>query len=196
MTYSKRAGAVKAFAMTNMLLEADLDRIEREHDVNLKRRVGLEKAKEGPYYSQFEERLRDEAREMARQYELFYCLEQSIRELIRDVFEASGELDWWNNRVPDSVRQNVKRSIKREREAAVTPRSSEDIDYTTFGELGEIIKTNWSLFGSVFNDIKAVEKVLNSLNALRNPIAHCSPLAPDEILRLELSLRDWFRIQE
>ena len=78
----------------------------------------------------------------------------------------------------------------------MTLRSSEPIDYAAFGELGEIIKSNWSLFGSVFNDIKAVEKVLGNLNSLRNPIAHCSPLAADEVLRLELSLRDWFRIQE
>ena len=196
MTYTTRAEAVKAFAMTNMLLEADLSGVERKHNINLKRSVGTDAATESPYYSQFEERLRNEARDMAVHYELLYCLEQSIRELIRDVFEASGESDWWTNCVPQLVKQNVKRSIKREREAAVTPRSNEEIDYTTFGELGEIIKANWSLFGSVFNDIKAVEKVLSNLNSLRNPIAHCSPLAPDEVLRLELSLRDWFRIQE
>ena len=196
MTYATRAEAVKAFAMTNMLLEADLNRIEREHNVNLKRSVGAETAAESPYYSQFEERLRNEAQEMAIHYELFYCLEQSIRTLIKDVFEASGEPGWWTNCVPEAVKQNAKKSNKREREAAVTPRSSEEIDYTTFGELGEIIKTNWSIFGSVFNDSKAVEKVLSNLNSLRNPIAHCSPLAADEVLRLELSLRDWFRIQE
>ena len=196
MKSTTRAEAVKAFAMTNMLLEADLDGIEREHNVSLKRSVGRETATESPYYSQFDERLRNEAREMSIHYELLYCLEQTIRDLIKDVFEASGDPDWWANGVPDAVKQNARRSIKREREAAVTPRSSEEIDYTTFGELGEIIKANWSLFGSVFNDIKAVEKVLSNLNSLRNPIAHCAPLAPDEVLRLELSLRDWFRIQE
>ena len=97
--------------------------------------------------------------------------------------------------MPGQVRQNVIKSIKREKEAAVTPRSSSSIDYTTFGELSEIIKSNWGLFGgSVFSEIKAVEKVMSNLNSLRNPIAHCSPLAEDEVLRLELSLRDWFRI--
>ena len=94
------------------------------------------------------------------------------------------------------MKNEVKKRIKKEKEAAVTARSSDPIDYTTFGELGEIIKSNWSLFGSVFNDIKAVEKVMSNLNSLRNPIAHCSPLAEDEVLRLELSLRDWFRIMD
>src|SRR5687767_13044783 len=47
-------------------------------------------------------------------------------------------------------------------------------DFTTFGELGEIIKTNWDLFGSVFSSPKAVERVMANLNTLRGPVAHCS----------------------
>lgn len=134
---------------------------------------------------------------MSAHYELFYCLEKSIRQLITDVFEATGDPDWWKNLIPEEVRKNVNKSIKREKEAAVTPRSTSEIDYTTFGELSEIIKTNWSLFGGVvFNDVKAVQKVMGNLNSLRNPIAHCSPLAEDEVLRLDLSLRDWFRMME
>jgi hypothetical protein len=86
--------------------------------------------------------------------------------------------------------------MQREREAGITPRSFDPLDYTNFGELGEIIKKNWSIFASIFNNVKAVEKVMFNLNTLRNPIAHCSLLAEDEKLRLELSLRDWFRLTE
>ncbi|MFT6300778.1 MAG: bisphosphoglycerate-dependent phosphoglycerate mutase [Saprospiraceae bacterium] len=190
-----RSTAVKSFAMTNMLLEADLDDIESKYDINLGRNSNVVSDIEKTYYPQFQASLRVEARKMAEHYEVFYCLEKTIRELLVDVFEASNDEDWWENKVPVEVKQNVKKSIKREKEAAVTPRSSSPIDYTTFGELSEIIKSNWSLFGgSVFTEIKAVEKVMADLNSLRNPIAHCSPLAEDEVLRLELSLRDWFRI--
>jgi hypothetical protein len=35
-----------------------------------------------------------------------------------------------------------------------------------------------------------------NLNMLRGPIAHCSPLAEDEVLRLQLTVRDWFRLGE
>jgi len=38
--------------------------------------------------------------------------------------------------------------------------------------------------------------VMGSLNTLRGPIAHCSPLAEDEALRLRLAVRDWFRLME
>lgn len=190
-----RSAAVKAFAMTNMLLESDLDQIEAKYNVDLGRSSKTDSEIEETYYPQFQSSLRAEAKEMAQHYEVFYCLEKTIRELIVDVFETSGSENWWEDLVPEQVQLNAKKSIKREKEAAVTPRSANPIDYTTFGELGEIIKSNWNLFGgSVFSEIKAVEKVMANLNSLRNPIAHCSPLAEDEVLRLQLALRDWFRI--
>lgn len=190
-----RSAAIKSFAMTNMLLEADLDLIERKYQIDLGRGTDEASQIEDTYFPQFDSSLRNEARGMSKHYEVFYCLENSIRQLIVDVFEGTEDPEWWENLVPEVVKTNAKKSIKREKEAAVTPRSSDPIDYTTFGELGEIIKANWSLFGGVvFNDLKAMEKVMSALNSLRNPIAHCSPLAEDEILRLELALRDWFRI--
>ena len=190
-----RLTAVKSFAMTNMLLEAELDSIEEQYQIDLGRGARQGSKIESAYYPQFSASLRAEARKMAQHYEIFYCLEKTIRELIIDIFEGTQDADWWNNLVPEQVKQNVKKNRKRERESGVTPRSTDDIDYTTFGELGEIIKSNWSLFGGVvFTEIKAVEKVMANLNSLRNPIAHCSKLAEDEVLRLDLSLRDWFRL--
>lgn len=190
-----RAASIKSFAMTNMLLEADLDLIEKKYQLDLGRNVQSTSTIEDSYYPQFDASLRAEAKKMSQHYEIFYCLEKSIRQLIVDVFENSGDPEWWEKLVPEVIKENAKKSIKREKEAAVTPRSSDPIDYTSFGELGEIIKSNWGLFGSVvFNEQKAVEKVMAALNSLRNPIAHCSPLAEDEVRRLELALRDWFRI--
>lgn len=37
---------------------------------------------------------------------------------------------------------------------------------------------------------------MTMLNSLRGPIAHCSPLADDEVVRLRLAVRDWFRLME
>jgi len=78
----------------------------------------------------------------------------------------------------------------------LTPRSDEYLDYSTFGELSEIIKRNWTHFGQIFASVKAVERVMGLLNSIRGPIAHCSPLAEDEIARLRLAVKDGFRIQE
>lgn len=190
---------VKAFAMTNMLLEADLDEIEKSFDIRL-RSIGHENISseiEEAYFPQFEVSLRQEAARMAKNYELFYCLEKTIRKQISELLESQHGDDWWCEKViPQHIVGEVKKRIQRERESGITPRSTEELDYTNFGELGEIIKANWALFASIFNNNKAVDKIMFNLNTLRNPIAHCSMLAEDEVLRLELSLRDWFRLCE
>lgn len=185
---------VKAFGMTNMLLEADLDQIEQRFGVDLGRNRGNEQTQSNSNL-QFDVSVRIEAAEMASNYEVFYCLEKLIRSLITDVLEAAEGDGWWSSsRVPAAIQTEVEKRIKRERESGVTPQSTAPLDYTTFGELSEVIKASWTLFGSVLNDLKAVETVMARLNTLRGPIAHCSPLAEDEVLRLNLTLRDWFRL--
>ena len=191
---------VKSFGMTNMLIETDIDSIEKKFDVKLRENESSSsevKEIEDAYFPQFESALRSEASYMARNFELFYCLEKTIRNQISELLESTHGEEWWNDAVvPQHIVGEVKKRTQREREAGITPRSLEPLDYTNFGELGEIIKKNWSIFASIFNNLKAVEKVMFNLNSLRNPIAHCSMLAEDEKLRLELSLRDWFRLGE
>jgi hypothetical protein len=104
--------------------------------------------------------------------------------------------DWWDERVPEQLRKEAEKRQKKELDSAVTPRSDEAIDYLTFGELVTVIVGNWDVFGAVFSSAKAVERVRSNLNTLRGPIAHCSPLAEDEVVRLRLAVRDWFRLEE
>jgi hypothetical protein len=191
---------IRSFAMTNMMLETELESIQTKYEIDLGISNGRSQETreiEQTYFPQFDAALRVEAAQMAESYELFYCLEKTIRLLVARMLEDKEGENWWSTRViPQHIVGEVKKRIDKENEAGVTPRSTEELDYTTFGELGEIIKTNWALFGSIFNNLKAVEKVFFNLNTLRNPIAHCSQLAEDEKLRLELSLRDWFRLME
>jgi hypothetical protein len=48
----------------------------------------------------------------------------------------------------------------------------------------------------MFSSQKAFTKIMTSLNMLRGPIAHCCPLAEDEVVRLQLTVKDWFRLME
>jgi hypothetical protein len=189
---------VKAFGMTNQMLAEDLSRIARTHNVELGHMPTVPQTVEDVYYPQFDAAVRAEAAAMAKHYEVFYSLEKSIRELVAQTIEAAEKReDWWNSsRVPGNIQSDVAARIQKELDAGVTRRSFDELDYTTFGELSVIIASNWDIFGGLFNSKKAVEKVMASLNALRNPIAHCSPLAEDEELRLQLTVRDWFRLME
>jgi hypothetical protein len=58
------------------------------------------------------------------------------------------------------------------------------------------VREEWEAFSDTFNNLKAFNKIMTNLNTLRGPIAHCSSLAPDEVLRLKLTVRDWFRLME
>lgn len=188
----KRVDAVRLFGMTNLSIEADIRRVEREQRIDLGH-IQSEKQPGDDFYAQFSQKLRDEADMMQRHYAVFYCLENSIRELISDrLLELYGQ-NWWDEHVPQAVRENCKKNRDKEVEAGFTPRSDQMIDYSTFGELGEIFKKNADTFGEMFRDLTAVSRILSNLNTLRGPIAHCKPLAGDEVTRLYLGMSDWFR---
>lgn len=183
---------IKLFGMSHALVERDLDAVEDELRVELERDTGDER--EDEYYPQFGLALRAEASEMGRHYELFYCLEKSIRQLVAETLQTQHGDTWWDTCVPQPVKDDVRDSMKRELDSGMTLRSEFEIDYTTFGQLGEIVRSNWSDFDTLFRSQKAFTKIMTSLNQLRGPIAHCCPLAEDEVVRLRLTVKDWFRL--
>lgn len=150
------------------------------------------------YVNQFSDSTRLSADNMSEHYKLFYMLENEIRDFVLDLMVEEKGQEWWLDCVPDVIQKNAEKNKKREISEGITLRSDREIDYINFGELGEIIKSNWDVFGGVFSNSSklAVEKVMARLNMLRNNIAHCSPLDDDEVLRLRLTIRDWFRLME
>lgn len=189
----------KFFTLNNVAIEADLREVQEKFSVDLgpSHRSAHSTEKDNSYYPQFAAQLRAEAERMAANYTIFYSLENSIRTLIDEVLtEKTGE-NWWDRAgvVPEPVKKNAEENRKREQKTGFTPRSDSILNYTNFGELGEIIKSNWDFFDDILRDKIAVGRIFAALNTLRAPIAHCSPLAEDEELRLHLSMRDWFRQQ-
>jgi hypothetical protein len=191
------SSVVKLFGISNQLLENSLDQVEEAHGIDLKRGIQSREDKDARYYPQFDAAIRAEAARMAPHYEVFYCLEKSIRQLIAETLEVVEPKNWWNlTRIPQNIFTDVEARIRRDRESGMTVRSDNPLDFTNFGELGQIIKNNWDVFGSLFDSKIAVERVMHNLNLLRGPIAHCSKLSEDEIVRLRLSVKDWFRLME
>lgn len=189
--------ALKLFGITSQLIEHDLDRVEAEQGIDLQRDHKRTLEADQSYYPQIETAIRAEAAAMAPHYEVFYSLETTIRRFISDSIESVEGADWWNTaHVPPKIKTDAEARQQKEIDTGMTPRSDEPLDFTTFGELGEIIKSHWDIFGSVFSSQKAVERVMSMLNSLRGPIAHCSPLAEDEVVRLRLAVRDWFRLMQ
>lgn len=180
------------------LLQVELEEIAARHllDPIAPAESTSAEEQEEAYYLQYPADLRRQAAEMSQYYRIFYCLENSIRDLVESQMEEAYGEDWWDEHVIEKIRDAVANNIAREQDNGVTLRSSHPIDYTTFGELSEIIKMNFDIFGATFNSKKGLEKVMASLNLLRGPIAHCTPLAEDEVLRLHLTVRSFNRLVE
>ena len=58
--------------------------------------------------------------------------------------------------MPDKIKDDCEARLKKERDTGVTLRSEDPLDFSTFGELGQIIPSNWDVFGALFKSEKAV----------------------------------------
>ena len=187
--------SIRSFGMSGFLLCDELRQIEQRFAIELGHSPKAEVGSAVAYYPQFEQIVRAEAAEMSENYEVFYCLEQAIRKIIAETLEDAAGTDWWNSaRIPADIKAGVAELLRKERDNGITPRSDNLLDYTTFGQLSVIITSNWDLFEPTLKSRRGVERVMANLNLLRGPIAHCCPMAEDEVDRLRLSVRDWFRL--
>jgi hypothetical protein len=173
-----------------------MTRIERKFGIQLNHDPSNSKGRKTADYDQFEADLRSEAARMSEFYEIFYCLENSVRKLVADILIEAEGADWWNSARVDEKRIREQAAVRRKKEidSGITPRSELLLDYTTFGELSQLITDNWELFETVFQSKTAVSNVSNQLNLLRGPIAHCNPTDELEQERLNLAVRTWFNI--
>ena len=192
MKNNQSSDALKLFTMKNLLLETDLAKLENS---------GLEighietiKKDEIVDIELFESDIRAQARKMANFYVLYYCIENSIRRLISERLTKYGG-NWWDQKVPEGIRNEVKDKQSKEKETAFSIRSDDPLSYTNFGELIDILNSNFEDFSDIIRSKKAMQQVLSPFNSLRNVIAHSCELNDDEIKRVELLVKDWLRIQ-
>lgn len=159
-------GFIRAFGMSGLQISLSMSAIERNFGVSLGHDLGANKNRKTAEYEQFESALRAEASRMSEFYEVFYCLENSIRNLVADILLEAEGADWWNGSRIDEKRIREPANIRRKKEidSGITPRSERLIDYTTFGELSQLITDNWELFDPVFQSKTAVSNVSNQLN--------------------------------
>lgn len=186
---------LRAFGMSGAQIQSDLSAIEREKGIKLRTDRTLDNSRKHEDFANFEASVREDASWMSEYYEIFYCLEVSIRSLISRTLSAAEGPNWWeSDRVSEGIKNEVGIIQRKEQASGMTPRSENPLDYTTFGQLSQLITDNFALFELIISSKAAVSRVLNQLNLLRGPIAHCCPLARDERDRLELAVRDWFRL--
>lgn len=194
MTNQEVESFVRLFGMHNLMLETSLIKLE-ESGIDIGHRNVVTEENDVIDLQKFDIETRNEATAMSEFYKLYYCLENTIRKLVRERLEELHGENWWAAKVPETIKIEVKKKQKEERDSTMTFRSDDPLDYTNFGELIDIINSNWADFADTLRSPKAVQHTLSGFNRIRNVIAHSCKLSEDEILRLKLAVRDWFRIQ-
>ena len=195
-----RENDIELFVIKNAAITQSLRSVLAEHRIGTTRGALEAQADSlvAEYLRQIDFAVLADAERMSEFYKLFYALENDMRDLIESAMADSNGNDWWTKAVPQAVRDNVQRNYDREASEGLPPRSDRLIDYTTFGELGEIVKENWGVFSGMFSNASRnrVLRVINRLNLARGPIAHCNFLPEEEAIRLKLAIRDWYKLME
>lgn len=184
---------LKLFGMQNLMLETSLSKLE-ESGMEIGH-VGTLSKQEIVDNDLFEMDIRMSAQRMADFYVVYYCFENSVRRLISGTLSEKYGANWWDTKVPEDIKREVKEKEEKEKDSVMSIRSEDPLSYTNFGELIPIIEMNWTDFADRLRSKKGVTETLGKFNQVRNVIAHSCELKEDEIIRLKLIVKDWLRLQ-
>lgn len=184
---------IKMFALQNLLLESELTKIEQSGiDIG---HVQTIKKDDVVDVELFETDIFKSAKKMAAFYVLYYSMENTLRKLIEERLKEKHGANWWEDKVPDDVKTVANDYMKKEKDTLLSSRTENPIIYVNFGDLIKIFDANWDDFSDTIKSRKAMREILYQFNRLRDVIAHSSELNEDDIIRFELLIKDWFRIQ-
>ena len=140
---------LKRYVFNAFLLEDSLDRLE-EKGISVKLTtniIPIERIEE----SDFSPRIIYDANKMSSIYIAFFCLENSVRELITDRLVERHGINWWEDCVPAKIKTSVEKLKKEEEKNRYhASRSTTGIGYTMFGNLAQVIISNWEDFSDLF----------------------------------------------
>lgn len=188
----KQTKKLKEFMFNGLLLDDSLVRLE-EQGISVKSGYELEEVQRIDN-TDFSPRIIFNATKMSSVFKVFFCLENSVRELIQERLAERFGLNWWDEKVPNKIKDNVEKLKKKEETNRYhAQRVANNIGYTFFGQLCQIIIHNWEDFSDLFPDQHWVNSRFSDLEMSRNIIMHTGVLPEIEIERIESICRDWLR---
>ena len=127
-------------------------------------------------------------------FPLIYQIENSIREFISKRLSKTDQ-NWWSTRVPNDVQKAIAHTITREKRYPYRDlRGNHPLFYANFTDLKKIIAANHIDFIDAIPDIDWFKVKMDEVYMARNNLAHCVPLAKDDVSRIALFHRDWARL--
>ena len=72
-------------------------------------------------------------------------------------------------------------------------RGQDPINYTTFGDLKNIMQNNWDAFEDLIGSLPWASGIFDVIERSRNVIMHSGMLEKEDIERLGVNIRDWVK---
>lgn len=133
---------------------------------------------------------------MQRCYRLLYVLENVVREFLNDVLSEAdgGEELWFDKRANQQMKKKVgDRKATELKNSWHTGRNQHPMYYLDFADLALLLQTHWPLFKDLLPGQAWAVSRIEDAERSRNVIAHTNLLSDDELVRLEMHVRDWVR---
>jgi hypothetical protein len=187
------AADVQAFLYRAVTTNDALQRLTSEGV--LREAIGAVAQAQGGALEFFSADERTKARRMGRVYELLYCFENSVRELIETTLRETLQDRWWDDGVPESIRRKADgRRRADERARWHGPRGQSPLNFVDFPELGTIITQRWSDFDDLLGDSDWVEHYFDDMNKSRRAVGHTGDMSEHAVERMELFVREWLLV--
>jgi hypothetical protein len=144
---------------------------------------------------EFDMTSRIKAGRMGRIYELLFCLENSMRELIERTFKEAEEFGDWTDGIEEGILKGARKREQEDQEAPWHgPRGGSILSYLDFPQLGDIILAQWDHFQDLFGDHGWVENYFREMNPARRALAHTGDLTEFDVERMEMRVREWLMV--
>ena len=132
--------------------------------------------------------------DMSSVYQSIFCIENTIRNFIVERMSERYGLNWWNDKVPSKIKNDVlKLKAKEQKNKFFSSRSDSEIGYTMLGNLGQIIINNWEDFSDIVPSQAWLTSRMDDLDMARNIVMHTGVLPQIEIDRITSIVRDLLR---
>lgn len=131
---------------------------------------------------------------MQRCFRLLFVLENVVREFVQDVLEEIDKDDWFEKRASGAMKKKVEdRKATEAKNQWHAGRNPQPIFYLDFGDLALLIQNHWNEFKDLLPTQSWAVSRLQDAERSRNVIAHTNVLSDEEVVRLEMHVRDWIR---
>jgi hypothetical protein len=134
------------------------------------------------------------ARATAVVYTAIAAFENSVRALVTKTLMEKYQEEWWEKGVSNGIRERAQKRLEDEQSAKWHAQRGQDpINYTTFGDLKNMMQNNWDVFEDLIGSLPWASGIFDVIERSRNVIMHSGMLEREDIERLGVNIRDWVK---